>query len=136
MYKFVLIPLLNLLVFSTIGHAEWDEVGVDSDREFYYEYNIESLGQVKEYAYTSNKKVWIKSTVLNDISQDGLSLGDYKMQLLWINCENQTLGLKSVIAYKKSGKTIPNYSVNNSYVQMKDVIPGTMGEAFYDLTCK
>ena len=48
---------------------------------------------------------------------------------------SNTLGLKSIVGYKKTGKVIPNYSNTNSYVQMQDAIPGTMGEAYVDSVC-
>lgn len=133
--------MLRFLLFmicitnSIIANAQWEVIGFDSDREFYYEYNVNSVSQVTEYPYTSNKKIWLRVTVVNDIAQDGLALGDYKMQLMWVNCSANTLGLKSLAGYKKSGKVIPNYGVNNSYVRMQDAIPGTMGQAYVDTAC-
>ncbi|WP_180049118.1 surface-adhesin E family protein [Acinetobacter sp. YH12144] len=128
--------LISMCASSLVfANDQWQRIGYDSDREFFYEYNINSISQVAEYPYTSNKKVWVRKTVVNDISQDGLSVGDYTMQLMWINCSANTLGLKSIVGYKKTGKVIPNYSNTNSYVQMQDAIPGTMGEAYVDSVC-
>ena len=135
MLRKVFMLLLTSITSSVFANAQWGQIGFDSDSEFYYEYNIDSVSQVAEYPYTSNKKVWIRNTVVNDLSQDGLAVGDYKMQLMWINCSANTLGTKSIVGYKKTGRVIPNYSRNYSYVQMQDAIPGTMGQAFVDSVC-
>lgn len=121
-------------VISSLSHAQWKNIGFDADNEFYYEYNVDTIAKV-EYPNNANYKVWIKRTVTNDISQDGLGVGDYTMALQWINCSANTLGLKSVTAYKKTGQVIPNWGWSNSYVKMNDAIPETMGSAFVDVVC-
>jgi len=82
MLRKVFMLLLTGITSSVFANAQWGQIGFDSDSEFYYEYNIDSVSQVAEYPYTSNKKVWIRNTVVNDLSQDGLAVGDYKMQLM------------------------------------------------------
>lgn len=135
MPKNLLAIIITLMATSVFAETEWANIGFDADREFYYEYNPASISQVKEYSYKGHRKVWIRSTVINDISQDGLAVGDYRLQLMWVNCSDNTLGLKSIVGYKKTGNVIANYGRNYSYVEMQDAIPGTMGQAFVDSVC-
>ena len=88
-----------------------------------------------EYPYQSNKKAWIKSVIVNDLTKDSMTVGDYNMVLQWANCNARTLGYKSNTAYRKNGTVINNLSNSVSYVRMSDVIPGSIGEAILDSIC-
>lgn len=113
--------------------ADWKYINYSD--EHVYGIDINSISQVNEYSYQKYKKAWIKNVIKNDLSKDGMTVGDYSMMLYWADCNTRTLGLKTSTSYKSNGKVIPNYSFSNSYVSMQDVIPETIGEGIIDAIC-
>lgn len=80
-------------------------------------------------------EAWIKSVVVNDLTKDGLSLGDYSMELFQFDCNDRTSKQISYTDYnKKSGTVIRSYTYP-TYGQFKAVIPGSVGEARLENAC-
>ena len=124
---FLCIPIISF------AESNWKVVG--SSKENVYGIDINSISNGTEYPYQSNKKAWIKSVIVNDLTKDSMTVGDYNMVLQWANCNARTLGYKSNTAYRKNGTVINNLSNSVSYVRMSDVIPGSIGEAILDSIC-
>ena len=126
--------LISLFSFGTYAEAEWKMV--DAANGFVISIDTNSISNVSEHPYQTNKKVWTRSLVYNDLVQDGLAVGDYLMILYWVNCNNKTLGLKSASTYNKlKNGTWNNNSQSNSYVSMEDIIPGSVGEGIVNGVC-
>lgn len=72
--------------------------------------------------------VWIKYVVVNDVSKDGLGLGDYFMNLSKFNCSDQTYKHISATSYQKNtGKVIDSYTYP-TYSNYEAVIPESAGD--------
>lgn len=125
----------TLLSISLMSFAESNWKIVGTTKENVYGIDLNSIANVSEYPYQKNKKAWIKNVIVNDLTKDGMSVGDYNMILEWVNCNDRTLGYKSNTAYKKDGTLIPGLSSSRSYVKMDDVIPGTIGESIFEMIC-
>lgn len=71
-------------------------------------------------------EAWVKYVVINDISKDGLSLGDFSMYLIRYNCADQTYKTISTTDYnQKNGKLI-NSNTFPSTDSYKAVVPDTL----------
>ncbi|RTY96821.1 hypothetical protein EKL28_14915 [Staphylococcus aureus] len=58
------------------------------------------------------------------------------MTLYWVNCNNRTLGVKSVSSYiKQKNGTVKNNTETEHFVKMNDVIPNSIGEGILDTVC-
>lgn len=126
--------LISLFSFGTYAEAEWKMVYAANG--FVISIDTNSISNVSEHPYQTNKKVWTRYLVYNDLVQDGLAVGDYLMILYWVNCNNKTLGLKSASSYNKlKNGTWKNNSQSNSYVSMEDIIPGSVGESIVNGVC-
>ena len=129
--------ILGLLVCLPIGAfavPQWIIASKSNESITYLDLNY--ISQVTDYSYSHYKKAWFKHVIYNDISKDGKTVGDYTMSLDWINCSGNSSGTKQIISYKKNGQIIPNSSRSRSYVNMEEVIPGTVGESMLDAVCK
>ena len=80
-------------------------------------------------------EVWLKSVVINDLTKDGLSLGDYSMELVQYNCNDRTSKNISYTDYSKTtGKVINSYTYP-TYDNFKAVIPESVGESRLEGAC-
>ena len=128
--------LLFLLVgITSLSFAASDWQFITNSDEKVYGVDINSVGQVSEFPYQKYKKAWIKSVIQSDLTKDGMTIGDYSMMLYWADCNAKTIGLKTITHYKNNGKVVSDKGFSNAYVQMKDVIPETIGEGILDGIC-
>ena len=77
---------LILCGVSIAQASEWEYLG--ETNEFSYELDKQSIRKVpSSYSAFGNNvtQFWIKKTVINDISKDGLGVGDHTKTLLHIN---------------------------------------------------
>lgn len=126
--------LISLVTCITFAESQWHPL--DSANGFIIGADIKNISNVTEYSHQTNKKVWIKSVVYEDLIQDGLAVGDYYMTLYWVNCNNRTLGVKSVSSYiKQKNGTVKNNTETEHFVKMNDVIPNSIGEGILDTVC-
>lgn len=128
----IVFALLMIGFFSVKANAEWESVGTTN--EHIYLIDPDKIRTASEYAGKSYLKVWVKNIIYNDITKDGLSVGDYKINLWHIDCNALTSGLKSYADYKKNGSLVDSQQV--SYVKMEDVIPNSAGEAILEKACQ
>lgn len=132
-----LCSVVCVLILGAISNlsfaADWKYITYSDEN--LYGIDINSISQVTEYPYQKYKKAWIKSAIQNDLTKDGMTVGDYTMMLYWADCNAKTIGLKAATPYKNDGKVIPNKSFSTSYVSMKDIIPDTIGEGILDSIC-
>ncbi|EZQ04784.1 hypothetical protein [Acinetobacter sp. Ver3] len=131
MNKFFL--AIILCGISSVQASEWEYLG--ETNEFRYELDRQSIRKVPISYSTISSNVtqfWIKKVVINDISQDGLGVGDHTKTMLHVNCSADLLGLKTEIKYK-SNRVIDSYT--DSYVKMEPIIPDTIGSSFAKIIC-
>jgi hypothetical protein len=126
----IICALLMIGVLTTQANAEWEQVGTTNEN--IYLIDPDKIRTASEYG-KSYLKVWVKRVIYNDITKDGLSVGDYEIDLWHIDCNGLTSGLKSYAEYKKSGILIK--SNQTTYVEMNDVIPNSVGEAVLEKAC-
>ena len=126
----IIFALLMIGFFSTKANADWEAVG--STNESIYMIDPNKIRTASEYG-KSYLKVWVKQVIYNDITKDGLSVGDYEIDLQHIDCNGLTSGLKSYALYKKSGSLVDSYQSN--HVEMSDVIPNSIGEMILEKAC-
>lgn len=130
MKKLLVAIIVFIQTVQIYANEDWFKIGGNDEANFYI--NMRSISEFKLYGKPV-VKAWIKREIYNDISKDGLSVGDYNMVMYYSNCEEKTLGVKSLTDYKK-GKVF-GASNNYSYVEMKDVIPDSIGEAILAYSC-
>lgn len=129
-----LLSLLILLVANHTYAANWMILGETDEHRI--ELDLESIKKISSSLYGYDKSItqfWIKKTIINDLTKDGLGVRDYSLNLYHINCSNDTLGLKSGIKYKNN-KALDSY--NESYVKMQPIVPETIGSSYYKMVCE
>lgn len=130
MKKFIITLTLVTQSSYVLASEDWFEMGRTDESS--YSINIPSLSETTLYG---NKvvKSWIKEVIVYDITKDGLSVNDHIMLMYYSNCKENTLGLKSQTMYRKS--KVFGQPINKSYVQMQDVIPGSIGQKILTYSC-
>lgn len=156
MFKKLLVLSLGLTVFFNVWAEDLEESkakynSFDEEGKAEIRKNIKESGWIKEftgqefdyyvhYDYVKTQsygliEAWIKQVVVNDLTKDGLSLGDYSMLQYRFNCNDGTYKLASYTQYNnKTGKVINSYTYP-SYDTFKSVVPETVGEALLKSTC-
>lgn len=127
----IVFALLMIGFFSAKANAEWESVG--STNENIYLIDPDKIRTASEYG-KSYLKVWVKQVIYNDITKDGFSVGDYEIDLWHIDCNALTSGLKSYAEYKKNGNLVNSRQL--TYVEMRDVIPNSVGEGVLEKACQ
>lgn len=107
---------------------EWINVGESTGDNF--DLNYKYL-KTKPYGII---ETWIRATVINDIVEDGLSVGDYTMFLYNFNCSESSTKVLSYTNYKKSGKNFES-GTKPIYTGFRPVIPGSIGESLLSSAC-
>lgn len=126
---------VGVISCGTFAESQWKYVGT-TDNGIMIAVDTNSISKVSEYGYQQNKKFWTKHFIYQDLIQDGLAVGDYRMALTWVNCNDKTYGTKSVTVYKKQKNgMMDTESQSYPYVQMDEVIPGSMGEDILNIVC-
>ena len=129
-----LLSLTALLLWVNNSYAsDWMFVG-DTDEQR-IELDLESIKKIGSGNFTTDRSTtqfWVKKTIINDLTKDGLSVGDYSLSLFNINCLNDTLGFKSAVRYKNN-KIFDNYI--DSYVKMQPIVPETIGSSYSKIVC-
>ena len=121
----IFLGILSLGVHAESG-SNWQHV--NKFNGFIVSVDMLSISNVSEYGNQNNKKFWVKHSVVEDLEQDGLAVGDYRMVLTLANCNNKTSGIKSVTSYiKQKNGLVKNETETLSVVEMEDIIPGTIG---------
>ncbi|MGE8646248.1 surface-adhesin E family protein [Acinetobacter vivianii] len=116
-------------VKETLSSKGWLSVSASKEFEAYINFNY------VEVLSNGLTQAWIKNVVINDISKDGLGLGDYTMYLYQFNCQNKTSKMLSYTDYDvKTGLSKKSYTYP-SYGQMKPVIPDSVGETQLEVAC-
>lgn len=133
MFKKV-VTFILLACISGLSYAEANWVHIGSSNEHIFAIDHNSISQVSQYPYTNYKKAWVKSVIYNDVTKDGMTVKDYSMVLYWANCQGQAIGTKSITDYKSNG-SVYGRSYTPSYVDMKDVVPDSIGSSILDAIC-
>ncbi|MFW6699360.1 surface-adhesin E family protein [Acinetobacter baumannii] len=105
----------------------WLRVASSTEYETYINYNYV---EASNYDIT---KAWTKRIVSNDISKDGLALGDYLMIHTSYNCKDKTYKDLSYAAYNhKNGQVIRSSTLYKNY---ESPIPESVGETQLESIC-
>jgi hypothetical protein len=125
--------LLSSCLMSQVNAAnDWVYLTITSDNEYKIFLNLPNIKEVSQYGKTY-VHAWTKWVVYNDISKDGLAVGDHQMRLNRLDCENGMIGLASSASYRKGH--IYGQSYTSSYVEMNNVIPESIGESILNAAC-
>lgn len=129
--------LISGLTFFLLAHnvyaANWSLLGETA--EYRHELDLESIKKAKNSGISSYNAVtqfWVKKTIVKDLTKDGLSIGDYVLNLYFIDCNEDTLGIKSIVKYKNS-EVIDSYTENT--VKMYPIVPETVGSSYLKSVC-
>ncbi|HLB41736.1 MAG: hypothetical protein A3F63_13480 [Pseudomonadales bacterium RIFCSPHIGHO2_12_FULL_40_16] len=117
-----------ILGCSNVYAANWKYLG--STQEYKIELDTDSIKKVPSgYASlgTSVTQFWIKRTVINDLTKDGLGIGDHSKMLFHVNCNADTLGFKTEVKYK-GDRVIDSYT--QPYITMEAIIPDSIGAGY------
>lgn len=131
MNKTYLALSLFLVCTPTFASDDWFLMGNTKESKYYI--NMPSISETREYGKTIVKS-WIKIQIFNDLTKDGLSVGDYTLMLYQVNCNENTIGVKTSTSYK-DGKPYGS-QINKTYVQMNDVIPESIGQSILAYSCE
>ncbi len=136
-FKRILIGIIgSAIACGVFADPEWENISRSSG--FIFAVDTNSVTNVSEVGYRQNKQFWTKELVVDDLEQDGLGVGDYRLVLKWINCSDNTLGEKAIAVYKKrENRTLkPEFYSRSGYeVRMDPIIPGSVGESFVSHVC-
>ena len=137
-FKRILMGIISsTIACGVFAASEWKFITL-SDDGFAFSIDTNSITNVSEYNYRQNKQFWVKQLVVQDLEQDGLGVGDYRLALNWINCSANTLGVKAVTEYKKQKNgTFKNESTSfaDYQVRMNPIIPESVGQLFVRHVC-
>lgn len=123
--------ILTGVLTSTQAMAEsWVFVGETDESKYYID--SDRIQTINEYG-KNYQKIWVKELIYNDITKDGLTVGDYYLQLFQIDCKNQMFGMKVFASYKNNGHKIESEHLNR--VSMRDAIPGSIGDSVVQYAC-
>lgn len=114
---------------ETLSSKGWLTVSLSREFETYINFNhVEPLPNGLTQA-------WLKHVVVNDLSKDGLALGDYTMVLSQFNCKNKTEKSVSYTDYDaKTGLSKRSYTYP-SYTEMEPPVPDSVGESQLESVC-
>ena len=127
MFKKLLVGLL--ITIPMVAQAEW--LQVDKNDEFIS--YIDPARTVTTNESLKYAEAWLKLVIHNDIKQDGLAVGDYRLVKYKYRCNSSEASLMAVHSYKKSGDHIDSETFK--YDEFKSVIPDSMGEFYYEAVC-
>lgn len=129
--------LISLISFGVWAESEWKPIGTSNG--FVIGVDANTIGKPSSndaLLANATHKVWVKTAVYEDLVQDGLSIGDYRMSLYLINCNFRALGIKSVTTYKKTKNgNFTNETGSVSYPKLEEAIPNSIGESVVDTVC-
>jgi len=157
MFKKLLVLSLGLTIFSNVwaddleeAKARYNHMSLEEQETLKKSFRAKGWnfissggGEFESYVHydyvkplaNGNVEAWLKVVVINDLTKDGLSLGDYTMELVQYNCNNRTLKTISYTDYSnKTGKVINTYTFP-SYKDFQAVIPETVGESRLEGAC-
>ncbi|MDY6490286.1 hypothetical protein [Acinetobacter faecalis] len=137
-FKRILMGIISsTIACGVFAASEWKIITL-SDGGFAFSIDTNSITNVSEYNYRQNKQFWVKQLVVQDLEQDGLGVGDYRLVLQWINCSANTFGVKAITEYKKQKNgTFKNESASlaDYQVKMLPIIPESVGQLFVRHVC-
>lgn len=126
----------STIACGVFAASEWKFISMSSG--FALAIDTNSITNVSEYNYRQNKQFWVKQLVVQDLEQDGLGVGDYRLVLYWINCSANTFGVKAVTNYKKQKDGTFKHessSLANYQVAMDPIVPESVGQSFASHVC-
>ena len=85
--------LTFFILANNVYAANWSFLG-ETD-EYRFELDLDSIKKIKRSEFGSYNTVtqfWVKKTIINDLTKDGLSVGDHLLDLYHIDCNEDTLG--------------------------------------------
>lgn len=134
--KFSIGIIFGLLSIEVHSEPRWQNVMYVEG--ILVQIDINSVSNTPRDYYQGNKKFWTRQTIIKDLIQDGLAVGDYRMALYEINCEDKTSAGRSGTDYfkQKNGTfKVKNLNIEETTQKMKPIIPGTLGDSILEIVC-
>lgn len=127
-----LASILSVVATVSYANSDWEWVGKNAEYAVFI--SPSSVKTVQKNARSPiYQQAWFKMHIQNDISKDGLRVGDYKLRLYQFDCAQQTVGLVySVDQNKKDNQTVTEQAKT---IDMKPAVPESMGQVFMDIIC-
>lgn len=120
------------LCAAPVFASDWAWIG--KNKEYAVFISPSSVKNVQKNARSPiYQQAWFKMHIQNDISKDGLRVGDYKLRLYQFDCAQQTVGLVYSVDQNKLEGTTKTEQAKN--IEMKPAVPESMGQAFMDVIC-
>ena len=121
--------LLSLLVtVPVVAQAEW--IVLDKGEEFtIYVDPDRTVATVKSLKHA---EAWFKAVVHNDLTKDGMGIGDFRLMKYKFKCDTNELSLDASYDYR-TGKQIDSYVAR--YNVYSSAIPETKGELMAFVVC-
>lgn len=120
------------LCAAPVFASDWAWIG--KNKEYAVFISPSSVKNVQKNARSPiYQQAWFKMHIQNDISKDGLRVGDYKLRLYQFDCAQQTVGLVYSVDQNKLDGTTKTEQVKT--IEMKPAVPESMGQAFMDVIC-
>lgn len=136
--KKILIGILTSTIsFTVSAKANWQYLS-SSDTGIAIYVDANSIKNVPDYGYGQNRQFWSKHLIVEDLIEDRLGVGDYRLTMYWINCDSSTLGMKALTIFKlKNNRAFvdASYTIQNSEVEMEPILPDSIGNDYLEGVC-
>lgn len=124
--------IVSMLIVNTTWANEWIFIAKNAEYELYIAPSTIKTVQ-RNKIRPKYQQAWFKFYIHNDLTKDGLSVGDYKLRYFQFDCAQQTLGLVSGIDYFQDGTIAKNEKPQS--IDMKPVVPDSVGQGLSDAIC-
>jgi hypothetical protein len=130
-----LVTTFLVLISSQVFSASlWEHIDTIKGTEISVDKN--SIRKFSDNLNSATHQVWIRYLVVEDVEKDKLKVGDYRMNLVLIHCENNTMGTKSATVYYNLKNGIRDAkSASHPFVKMEDIVPNSIGGKISEIVC-
>lgn len=110
---------------SQTSEPNWFEIADTDDSLYFFDLNSRKVR-------SSRQSGWVLTHEVDGDIESGRKIG-YRLALHAADCEDERLGLVSGSEYSREGSVL--YSDASSYLEMKAVAPGTIGQSILTSIC-
>lgn len=136
MKKTIIITVL-MAVSASAKASDWREFWSKTENGSKLTYSYENDTASK---YKGGAKAWIQSMGEADRNESINGCGDfsyrYNNEQWTVDCSNRTIGVLGYAYYTNDGQMQCSWSSKGRKVSMEEVIPDSVGEAFWKLACR
>lgn len=136
--------IMALPIIATSAWAEdWQEIGQNAEYKLFIAPS--SVREVQHHPMQPTyQQAWFRFDIHQELSKDGLDVGDYKLRYYQIDCSQPAMGLVQGLDYQypKNADTSNDEQqavlvkeTNPKSIEMKKVSPSSIGQALADSVC-